>query len=70
MIGPAMRARLERDVWMQHDAGSPMSEIAEREGISESDVHAIIMDAWTDGVAGWKCRHGIGAADWSEQLSE
>lgn len=46
-------------VWRLHDAGMPVPEIAKVTGIRYGTVKAIIMDAWAEGVAGWKRRHGV-----------
>lgn len=50
------RARL---VWKLFDSGMPVSDIAWASGIHEATVKALIMDAWTEGVATWKARHGV-----------
>lgn len=46
-------------VWVLHDSGKTMREIAAETGIRISTVRAIILDIWEEGVGRFKARSGI-----------
>lgn len=48
------------DVWLLHDSGRTVPEIARELSMREDDVRAVIAEIWSEDVGKWKGMMGLG----------
>lgn len=57
MIDP--HTRLGVEVWLLHDSGMPLSEIARELSRDVDEIRAVITEIWSEGMVAWRNMVGL-----------